>query len=591
MMKKIKTIKTTVILAIFVFLIFCTEATNSNYNVTQNEVVRAISLELVPEELRGNYQKPITRLEFCHLIGCLLRSFGLDLNQISKSSSQLTFSDTDDHEVRVLATLGIVDAKEKGMFYPNATVTRQESAKMLFSIVTISKRMPQIKQYFKLQMKWPNEDEIFPQDFSDGIYIFSWAREAVNYLYRIGVFNIDSNGCIEPNRKLTCEEAIITILRLYSAAIGERGNPISEETFYPYPFVNNVANSDVLWGYIDSKGNWRIQPKFHEPSGFNMQGYATAQSPLYLKDSYMVFDKSGKIYFKFQRIVGLYGKLAIVDNGIYLLPQKKKLSSDTDAVSTVLIYPQGDYMLPIKDDKTNLYGYYSFDGKKMINFYYDRAYAFHGGKAVVKKKENYYLINKTGKVLRLFKIDEKKYNVRYFIGESGLLSSKNGQDIGYNAKTDAYFKVPQSTLTEDGWFIVTDTTDWKSKKLLDANGNTVALGKNIVDLGNGFYQVWANNDERFIVTNLKKVVIQRKNSKILNWISSRGSGGLAAFYSSEDTITIVDAFGTVFVNIRLPFKNCKVDFVNGLLRIIDTNNFLQYYYNPINGKRVLKVNP
>jgi len=102
---------------------------------------------------------------------------------------------------------------------------------------------------------------------------------------------------LSPNRKLTREEAIITILRLYSAAIGERGNPISEETFYPYPFVNNVANSDVLWGYIDSKGNWRIQPKFHEPSGFNMQGYATAQSPLYLKDSYMVFDKSGKIYF------------------------------------------------------------------------------------------------------------------------------------------------------------------------------------------------------------------------------------------------------------------------------------------------------
>lgn len=87
------------------------------------------------------------------------------------------------------------------------------------------------------------------------------------------------------------------------------------------------------------------------------------------------------------------------------------------------------------------------------------------------------------------------------------------------------------------------------------------------------------------------MAIKYKNSKVFNWISSRDSGGLAAIYSSEDTITIIDAFGTVFTNIKLPFKICNVNFVNGLLRITDANSFLQYYYNPINGKRILKVNP
>jgi len=580
--------KFTIIFTIFLLLFFYGGVVN--YNAAQNEISKSIALRIVPQELRGDYQKPITRLEFCYLLWNLLCSLGFDSNQILKSNFIPIFSDTNDYKVRVLATLGVVNVEEKGMFYPNKTITKQEAAKMLFSTVTLCKRIPQIKQYYKIQLKCPTETEILPEDFYDGVNILPSAREAINYLYRIGVFNTDSNGCIEPNEKLTREKAIEAVLKLYRAATGEIKNPISEENLYPYIFANNRTDSNIVWGYINSKGDWKIKPQFYEPSGFNFQGYAIAQDPNFIKDSYMVLDKQGKIYFKFQRVARLYGNLAVVDDGIYILPQKKRLSSNIDAISDVIIYPQGDFLVPVKDDRTNLYGYYSFNGKKIIDFYYDMAYAFHKGKAVVKKKGKYYLIDKTGKVLKLFKIDDKKYDVKYFVGESGLLSSRdNSQFIGYNANTGAHcFKAPQAMLTEDGWFIVTDNSGRKIKKLFDTDGNIVANGKEIIDLGNGFYQVWGNNDERYIITNTKKVVIRCNNSNIYNWVYCKSGGGVVAIYSSEDTITIVDAFGTIFSKVKLPSKNCKVDFINGLLRITDTKTLMQYYYNPINGKQVLK---
>lgn len=134
----------------------------------------------------------------------------------------------------------------------------------------------------------------------------------------------------------------------------------------------------------------------------------------------MVLDKQGKIYFKFQRVARLYGNLAVVDDGIYILPQKKRLSSNIDAISDVIIYPQGDFLVPVKDDRTNLYGYYSFNGKKNYRLLLRYGLCcFTKVKLLLKKKGKYYLIDKTGKVLKLFKIDDKKYDVNILLVKVG----------------------------------------------------------------------------------------------------------------------------------------------------------------------------
>lgn len=78
--------KFTIIFTIFLLLFFYGGVVNYNCNAAQNEISKSIALRIVPQELRGDYQKPITRLEFCYLLWNLLCSLGFDSNQILKSN-------------------------------------------------------------------------------------------------------------------------------------------------------------------------------------------------------------------------------------------------------------------------------------------------------------------------------------------------------------------------------------------------------------------------------------------------------------------------------------------------------------------------
>ena len=101
------------------------------------EVTAAAQLQLVPYELLDEYDAPTTRAEFCKLVVKLLCEY-TNRNEDSLADylfpngyDKTPFPDTSDKYVALCAAAGIVGGREEGGFDPEASIQRQEAAKML----------------------------------------------------------------------------------------------------------------------------------------------------------------------------------------------------------------------------------------------------------------------------------------------------------------------------------------------------------------------------------------------------------------------------------------------------------------------------
>ncbi|KAG1078103.1 hypothetical protein G6F40_016857 [Rhizopus arrhizus] len=64
------------------------------------------------------------------------------------------------------------------------------------------------------------------------------------------------------------------------------------------PFQNGLAavSQGDRWGYIDTKGQWVIKPRFGMASGFNAEGTALAEED----DRDVLIDRQGKVVKAFE---------------------------------------------------------------------------------------------------------------------------------------------------------------------------------------------------------------------------------------------------------------------------------------------------
>lgn len=162
-----------------------------------DELDKAASLKLIPESIRQDMKKEITREEFAEVI---IKLYELQTGQALDYNEGI-FKDCTNTEVLKAAKLGIVKGNENSNFLPENYTVREEVAVML-------KRT--------LEVFYPNMDYKFKENhnFSEE-GISPWAYDSLQYMAYKGILKGDQEGKIYPRNHTTREEAVVIALRVY----------------------------------------------------------------------------------------------------------------------------------------------------------------------------------------------------------------------------------------------------------------------------------------------------------------------------------------------------------------------------------------
>jgi hypothetical protein len=170
-----------------------TPGTGSPSGWAQEDVRRAISLRLVPQNLQSNYQQNTTRAEFAALAVMLYEK------EAGTITGRVQFNDTSDVNVQKAAFIGVVNGTGPGVFSPNSGLTRAQAATMLARLAEAVGR-PLAKT---------------GATFGDRGSVASWASEAVGQVQAAGIMGGTGNNNFSPKGQYTREQSIATALRLF----------------------------------------------------------------------------------------------------------------------------------------------------------------------------------------------------------------------------------------------------------------------------------------------------------------------------------------------------------------------------------------
>jgi len=158
----------------------------------EDEVQAAIARNLVPENLQSEFTQDITRAEFAALAVALYESVKGEI------AGGNLFADTNDVKVEKAAYIGIVTGVGDNKFNPNETLTREQAAVMLARLA------------YATGIPLPNDN---PEMFADRNQVSSWAAEAVEQVWVMGIMSGVGDNMFAPLQPYTREQSVVTIMR------------------------------------------------------------------------------------------------------------------------------------------------------------------------------------------------------------------------------------------------------------------------------------------------------------------------------------------------------------------------------------------
>lgn len=172
----------------------------------QKSVDAARAAGIVPAQVNSAFDTAITREDFCSLAAAVYRAWEKKDALTAYTSSRVSFSDTDNADVLLCASAGVVNGVGNGKFAPQKNITRQEAASMLYRLAALNKNT--------------KDDEVtsLPHIFADSANIQSWAWKDVDWVYRQGIMNGMGENTFAPDGEYTREQSIVTALRLYDSS-------------------------------------------------------------------------------------------------------------------------------------------------------------------------------------------------------------------------------------------------------------------------------------------------------------------------------------------------------------------------------------
>ena len=210
----------------------------------QFDVETAMHTGLVPETMQSQYKQNTTRAEFCALAVTLYEKvMGAAIK--AEAIEGVTFTDTDDMNVRKMAAVKVVSGVGDGKFDPNGKLTREQAATVLAQLAAA------------LGKAFPGHAPAFV----DNTAISAWAQSAVGQVQAAGIMGGVGNNTFSPKGAYTKEQSIVTMLYLFHWAV-----PTTEGQLYP---MSAVVDGRYLWGYADKDGAFVIPPQYAYASEWN----------------------------------------------------------------------------------------------------------------------------------------------------------------------------------------------------------------------------------------------------------------------------------------------------------------------------------
>ncbi len=187
-------------------------------NWAKPEIEKAAACNLLRYEI-SNYQKPITRLDFCRLAYRLIATefspesdsrMGLSTaiqrvieeRGLWENYQSASFTDCENDEVKFLVAAGVIEGMGDGTFLPDSHITREQAATILYRMANFlgNKTMPEILQR---------------QYYYDLDEVSAWAFTPVRAIYLMDIMHGVGGDYFDPKGNYTEEQAIATMLRLY----------------------------------------------------------------------------------------------------------------------------------------------------------------------------------------------------------------------------------------------------------------------------------------------------------------------------------------------------------------------------------------
>ncbi len=190
------------------------------------------------ERLSKDFTLNITREQFCIMAVKVLDKCGFSAKLEKLDSTP--FLDTDSYEVAYLYALGIINGKGEGVFDPEGLITREEAACIMTrAIATLTNAGFIAKEENRAAADWA---------YTDHGEISSWAQAAVYEMSNLGIMTGTDKG-FEPKGRLTNEQAVVILLRLFDLCEA----PATDEIF-------DITFADNLNNLIPSEENYLFSP-------------------------------------------------------------------------------------------------------------------------------------------------------------------------------------------------------------------------------------------------------------------------------------------------------------------------------------------
>lgn len=212
----------------------------------QKSVDAARAAGIVPAQVNSAFDTAITREDFCSLAAAVYRAWEKKDALTAYTSSSVSFSDTDNADVLLCASAGVVNGVGNGEFAPQKNITRQEAASMLYRLAALNKNTKD------------DEATSLPHIFADSANIQSWAWKNVDWVYRQGIMNGMGENTFAPDGEYTREQSIVTALRLYDSSYAVA--PEAEAAHYVLVpnertvTIEDAAGNRLLTDFEDTNG-------------------------------------------------------------------------------------------------------------------------------------------------------------------------------------------------------------------------------------------------------------------------------------------------------------------------------------------------
>lgn len=339
-----------VMLAVCLCVILCVSTSGDIYGANDepaswavDEINEARANGLIPEALLSHYADPITRADFCLAIVHLMEVYTeLRVAEFIESKALTVpdtspFTDVDDLNVTYAYILGITGGYPDNTFKPNASITRQEAAKMLTSAFYA----------FDKQTIAPEKT------YNDNGDISDWAKPFVDFVDEYDMMNGVGDNRFDPTGTYQRQMAILTMNRLYNNI----GRVQSSDNAFSTPFNYLVYGLGNAEDYTMTYGNSSFKLYSMEHSKNDQLAAIKIATNMYEEIFEMqVYVKDGRDYFAIPEL----GKMVSYKTG-----HKATLISEMfDAVHHDLISARisnGEYLytygIPFIQDEELLFNY------------------------------------------------------------------------------------------------------------------------------------------------------------------------------------------------------------------------------------------